>query len=156
MLLGNMYERYVHKRVESARPLRFKIVIPHWITRFGFQFRWFAIGILITAVVTEMSKIVVGRLRPHFIDVCDPDFSAINCTDVFGHPVYVTAYECRGKDSDVIRARSVITILSMVQSRPDDFLLLKQNSQYHDNIIPMHVLYCLAGVKVAIGCFCSA
>ena len=121
MLLGNLYERYVHKRAESVAPLtakRWKIVIPHWVTRFGFQFRWFIIGVLIAGAVTEMSKIVAGRLRPHFIDVCNPDFSTINCTDQYDHPVYVTAYQCRGEDAHVISARSATTMTTQVQAKP--------------------------------------
>ena len=45
-------------------------------------------------VVTSVGKVAVGRLRPNFIDVCDPDFCKFNCTDEQGLPVYMTFYEC--------------------------------------------------------------
>ena len=70
--------------------------VPAWIARTGFHVRWCYIGLLITLILTDTAKIVVGRLRPNFIDVCKPDFSQINCTDVFGNPQYVTNYVCTG------------------------------------------------------------
>ena len=56
-------------------------------------------------MITEVGKIVVGRLRPNFIDVCNPDFSQFNCTDQFGNPRYVLDYVCRGAKSAVDAAR---------------------------------------------------
>jgi len=37
-------------------------------------------GLIVTEFVTEVGKLSVGRLRPHFIDVCKPDFTATNCS----------------------------------------------------------------------------
>ena len=67
--------------------------------------RWYLIGLFLTLVVTDTAKISVGRLRPNFIEACDPDFSAINCTDEYGFPLYVTSYTCRGDEGDVNEAR---------------------------------------------------
>ena len=85
--------------------------IPPWITNLGFEFRWFVIGFLITEVVTQIGKVVVGRLRPDFMDICNPDFSTVNCTDAYDHPAYVITYECKGNSTDVISARLVCTSL---------------------------------------------
>ena len=67
--------------------------------------RWYYVGFLITLIITSTGKIVVGRLRPDFIDVCKPDFSQINCTDVFGNPQYVTNYVCTGDPALIPDAR---------------------------------------------------
>ena len=48
---------------------------------------------------------MVGRLRPHFLDVCKPDFTMFNCTDGIGNPVYVTDYECFGNSKMISDAR---------------------------------------------------
>ena len=49
----------------------------------------------VTQCLTDVTKYWVGRLRPHFIAVCNPDFSLIKCgTDT--SPIYVTDYVCRG------------------------------------------------------------
>lgn len=41
-------------------------------------------------------------MRPHFLDVCKPDFSTINCS--LG---YITDYQCQGPESKVQEARWV-------------------------------------------------
>uniref|UniRef100_A0A6I8NN47 Phospholipid phosphatase 3 n=1 Tax=Ornithorhynchus anatinus TaxID=9258 RepID=A0A6I8NN47_ORNAN len=47
-----------------------------------------------------MPPVAVGRLRPHFLDVCNPDFSTINCS--LG---YIQDYKCRGPLGKVLEAR---------------------------------------------------
>lgn len=44
----------------------------------------FVLGISITLLLTEIGKRWVGRLRPHFIAVCDPDFTKITCSYTAG------------------------------------------------------------------------
>jgi phosphatidate phosphatase len=40
----------------------------------------FALGIALTLLITEIGKRFVGRLRPHFLAVCTPDYTTIVCT----------------------------------------------------------------------------
>lgn len=42
----------------------------------------FALGVGITLLLTEIGKRWAGRLRPHFLAVCLPDYSQINCASV--------------------------------------------------------------------------
>lgn len=60
----------------------------------------FIFGCAISQSFTDIAKVSVGRLRPHFLDVCKPDFTAINCS--LG---YITDYTCQGDDSKVQEAR---------------------------------------------------
>ncbi|XP_035270608.1 phospholipid phosphatase 3 isoform X2 [Anguilla anguilla] len=60
----------------------------------------FIFGCAVSQSFTDIAKVSVGRMRPHFLDVCQPDFSAINCT--LG---YITDYKCQGSDSKVQEAR---------------------------------------------------
>ncbi|KAM9385020.1 phospholipid phosphatase 3 isoform 2-T2 [Pholidichthys leucotaenia] len=60
----------------------------------------FLFGCAVSQSFTDIAKVSVGRMRPHFIDVCRPDFSAINCS--LG---YITNYTCKGEDSEVQEAR---------------------------------------------------
>ncbi|KAK3546346.1 hypothetical protein QTP70_025757 [Hemibagrus guttatus] len=62
----------------------------------------FLFGCAISQSFTDIAKVSVGRLRPHFLDVCKPDFSRINCS--LG---YITEYMCMGEDSKVQEARHV-------------------------------------------------
>ncbi|XP_063075448.1 phospholipid phosphatase 3-like isoform X2 [Engraulis encrasicolus] len=60
----------------------------------------FIFGCAISQSFTDIAKVSVGRLRPHFLDVCKPDFSTINCS--LG---YITEYNCQGDYSKVQEAR---------------------------------------------------
>ncbi|XP_028988370.1 phospholipid phosphatase 3-like isoform X2 [Betta splendens] len=60
----------------------------------------FMFGCAISTSFTDIAKVSVGRMRPHFLDVCKPDFSTINCS--LG---YITDYECQGPESKVQEAR---------------------------------------------------
>ena len=46
-------------------------------------------GAGITMFITDVGKYTVGRLRPHFLDVCKPDWSRINCTNSRGQYNYI-------------------------------------------------------------------
>uniref|UniRef100_A0A0N5AUC8 AcidPPc domain-containing protein n=1 Tax=Syphacia muris TaxID=451379 RepID=A0A0N5AUC8_9BILA len=48
-------------------------------------------GLAINMVICNMTKYFVGRLRPHFLDVCRPNINISECTDPL---VYVTNYTC--------------------------------------------------------------
>lgn len=69
----------------------------------------FVLGIAITLLVTEVGKRWVGRLRPHFISVCQPDLKTLNCTSVCGSTVCYNAIDttniCTGLDKAVKEAR---------------------------------------------------
>jgi phosphatidate phosphatase len=51
-----------------------------------------------TILITNIGKVISGRLRPHFLDVCRPDWDAITCTTNDGIPLYVTNYICLGNE----------------------------------------------------------
>lgn len=40
----------------------------------------FLFATMVTAFITETTKLFAGRLRPNFISVCDPDLSRVNCS----------------------------------------------------------------------------
>ncbi|KAG5214805.1 phospholipid phosphatase 3 isoform X1 [Ovis aries] len=60
----------------------------------------FLFGCAISQSFTDIAKVSIGRLRPHFLNVCNPDFSQINCS-----VGYIQNYKCRGEDSKVQEAR---------------------------------------------------
>ncbi|XP_029285309.1 phospholipid phosphatase 3 isoform X2 [Cottoperca gobio] len=60
----------------------------------------FLFGCAVSQSFTDIAKVSVGRMRPHFLDVCKPDFSTIDCS--LG---YITNYTCTGEESDVQEAR---------------------------------------------------
>ncbi|XP_024143954.1 phospholipid phosphatase 3 isoform X2 [Oryzias melastigma] len=60
----------------------------------------FLFGCAVSQSFTDIAKVSVGRMRPHFLDVCKPDFSTIDCS-----VGYITNYTCTGRDSEVQEAR---------------------------------------------------
>ncbi|XP_033993435.1 phospholipid phosphatase 3-like isoform X2 [Trematomus bernacchii] len=60
----------------------------------------FIFGCAISQSFTDIAKVSVGRMRPHFLDVCKPDFTNINCS--LG---YITDYVCQGPENKVQEAR---------------------------------------------------
>jgi hypothetical protein len=48
----------------------------------------YSLGAISTLLITEVGKHTIGRLRPHFIDVCKPDWEQIKCfEDINGQKV---------------------------------------------------------------------
>ena len=63
----------------------------------------FLFGAAASQSLTDIAKYSIGRLRPHFLDVCDPDWSKINCSDG-----YIENYICRGNAQKVKEGRCVL------------------------------------------------
>ncbi|XP_041125635.1 phospholipid phosphatase 3-like [Polyodon spathula] len=60
----------------------------------------FIFGCAISQSFTDIAKVSVGRMRPHFLAVCKPDFTKINCS--LG---YIDDYNCLGDESKIQEAR---------------------------------------------------
>ncbi|ESO86198.1 hypothetical protein LOTGIDRAFT_129665, partial [Lottia gigantea] len=56
----------------------------------GIELGIFMFGGALCQLGVSILKLTVGRLRPHFLEVCNPDFSRINCSGG-----YIYDYECR-------------------------------------------------------------
>lgn len=57
----------------------------------------FVFGLTATLLLTDISKFSLGVLRPHFLSVCHPNWSKINCSEG-----YITGDFCEG-DPDLIK-----------------------------------------------------
>ena len=60
-------------KIKDSRLRQFGICVFHGISLFAF-------GISTVLLLTEIGKRWIGRLRPHFLDVCKPKTSQLNCT----------------------------------------------------------------------------
>ncbi|KAM9820118.1 phospholipid phosphatase 1 [Neosynchiropus ocellatus] len=61
----------------------------------------FLFGAAMSQSLTDIAKYSIGRLRPHFLDVCKPDWKLINCTV----GVYVEDFACTGDPTKVNEGR---------------------------------------------------
>lgn len=55
------------------------------------------LGFSLCMLFIEIVKLYVGRLRPHFMTVCQPNITTSNCSKTF-----ITSYTCEGKDLEAI------------------------------------------------------
>ncbi|XP_070562600.1 phospholipid phosphatase 1-like [Ptychodera flava] len=58
----------------------------------------FLFGMATTNLLTQTTKLMIGRLRPHFLTVCKPDYTKFNCSDG-----YIEADVC----SDEYKAKTI-------------------------------------------------
>lgn len=70
----------------------------------------FILGISIVLLLTEIGKRWVGRLRPHFMDVCKPDYSKISCTSpgltgTYYNKISTGGSFCTGDPAEIKEAR---------------------------------------------------
>ncbi|XP_017042243.1 putative phosphatidate phosphatase [Drosophila ficusphila] len=80
-----------------------------WYVELGRQCSYFLFGMLLTFDATEVGKYTIGRLRPHFLAVCQPQLTDGSlCSDAANLHRYVEDYECAGEGftlEDVRQAR---------------------------------------------------
>ncbi|XP_017084302.1 putative phosphatidate phosphatase [Drosophila eugracilis] len=69
-----------------------------WYVELGRQFSYFCFGLLLTFDATEVGKYTIGRLRPHFMAVCQPQLmDDSTCSDPVNLHRYVENYKCVGE-----------------------------------------------------------
>lgn len=69
-------------------------------------------GAAINQFITDLGKYSIGRLRPHFLDVCKPSWSKFNCTDERGNYVFVTDDVCTAAAGNYITKQSRLSFPS--------------------------------------------
>ncbi|XP_064845540.1 phospholipid phosphatase 3 isoform X1 [Oncorhynchus masou masou] len=94
IVIGECYRIY-HRREGSK-----SFIGNPYVSSLYKQVGVFIFGCAISQSFTDIAKVSVGRMRPHFLDVCNPDWSAINCS--LG---YITSYTCNGPEGKVQEAR---------------------------------------------------
>ncbi|XP_063818289.1 phospholipid phosphatase 1 isoform X2 [Pseudophryne corroboree] len=60
----------------------------------------FIFGAAVSQSLTDIAKYTIGRLRPHFIDACKPDWTQINCSTG-----YIEKFVCTGNAVTASEAR---------------------------------------------------
>lgn len=64
----------------------------------------FLFGAAMSQSLTDIAKYSIGRLRPHFLDVCKPDWKFINCS--LG--AYIESFTCTGDERMTNEGRWVL------------------------------------------------
>lgn len=71
--------------------------IPPWIVESYKQIGVFGFGACCSQLITDIGKYSIGRLRPHFISVCQPQMlDGTTCSDPQNIGRYITDFQCIG------------------------------------------------------------
>ncbi|XP_037934180.1 putative phosphatidate phosphatase [Teleopsis dalmanni] len=87
-----------YRRVElSERRNFFGWRMPVWLYECSKQISTFTFGMLLVLDATELGKYTIGRLRPHFMAVCQPILTdGTTCNDLSNRHRYIENYVCAG------------------------------------------------------------
>ena len=84
------------KPVLKASKSRFAFLIKALPTIVGYLF-----GVAISQLLTDLCKYNVGRLRPHFLDLCQPEITNLSLVDDSIQYVSADNYNCYNSNSKV-------------------------------------------------------
>ncbi|KAJ6657645.1 hypothetical protein lerEdw1_002146 [Lerista edwardsae] len=87
-------------RISNLPPNSHSIVSNRYVAALYKEVGAFFFGCILGQSLTNIAKLAVGRLRPHFLAVCRPDFTRINCS-----AGYLEDYICTGNASKEREAR---------------------------------------------------
>ncbi|XP_004522388.1 putative phosphatidate phosphatase [Ceratitis capitata] len=103
-------ELKIHRSQSRSQrnPSRFSSKVPSFISDFLEHFMFFLFGLLLTVNATEVGKFTIGRLRPHFMDLCQPQMlDGSTCKSPENHLRYVEQYMCTAEGFTVFDLISV-------------------------------------------------
>ncbi|EDW73249.1 uncharacterized protein Dwil_GK16761 [Drosophila willistoni] len=100
------YVRYMRAGELSATVQFLNWRVSTWYVELGKHSIYFIFGTILTFDATEVGKYTIGRLRPHFMAVCQPQLSdGSQCSDLINLHRYVENYECAGEGYTVMDVR---------------------------------------------------
>lgn len=77
--------------------------IPAWLSNSYRQLGYFAFGAACSQLTTDVAKYTIGRLRPHFIDMCQPIMNGGgDCSNPLNMGRYIEEYTCSGSASEFL------------------------------------------------------
>ncbi|XP_026475112.1 putative phosphatidate phosphatase [Ctenocephalides felis] len=74
--------------------------LPAWLWSSYCAIGTFAFGVACSQLTTDIAKYSIGRLRPHFFDVCRPD---VDCTQPSNFNRYIENFECLATNKRLIK-----------------------------------------------------
>ncbi|KAG8227351.1 hypothetical protein J437_LFUL003340 [Ladona fulva] len=74
--------------------------IPPWIWEAYKAIGVFGFGAACSQTTTDIGKYIIGRLRPHFFDVCRPD---VNCSALADPHTYIEDFTCLGTNPKLLK-----------------------------------------------------
>nr|CAH0101380.1 unnamed protein product [Daphnia galeata] len=89
----------IHERNSAAKNISSSTArIPPVVVKIIHLIAIFLFGEGCSQLIIDLGKYSVGRLRPHFLDVCQPENLTELCPTFGGPPIYITNFMCTGTD----------------------------------------------------------
>lgn len=84
------------RKTSEAHPLKvWNYNIPFWVVQAYKSIGMFGFGAAVSQLLTDVGKYTIGRLRPHFFDVCQPKMrDGTFCNATINQGKYITDFEC--------------------------------------------------------------
>nr|XP_029728905.1 putative phosphatidate phosphatase [Aedes albopictus] len=100
VILGTELVR-AHVKKSNAQPLKvYSVTIPYWVVEAYKSIGMFGFGAACSQLLTDVGKYTIGRLRPHFFDVCRPRMpDGTTCKDPGNNGRYITDFICTSEKS---------------------------------------------------------
>lgn len=85
----------------EAHPLKvWNWNVPFWVVQAYKSIGMFGFGAAVSQLLTDVGKYTIGRLRPHFFDVCRPMMdNKSTCADAINQGRYITDFVCTSEKS---------------------------------------------------------
>uniref|UniRef100_A0A224XH03 Putative lipid phosphate phosphatase n=1 Tax=Panstrongylus lignarius TaxID=156445 RepID=A0A224XH03_9HEMI len=74
--------------------------VPLWLSNSYKVIGVFLFGAACSQLTTDIAKYMIGRLRPHFIDICNPD---VDCSQPANRFRYIYEFNCLKKNTSLIK-----------------------------------------------------
>uniref|UniRef100_A0A667J5R5 Phosphatidic acid phosphatase type 2/haloperoxidase domain-containing protein n=1 Tax=Lynx canadensis TaxID=61383 RepID=A0A667J5R5_LYNCA len=103
IITGEFYRIYYLK--EKSRPA----IQNPYVAALYKQVGCFLFGCAISQSFTDIAKVSIGRLRPHFLNVCNPDFSQINCSEG-----YIQTTNAEGRQKSFFSGHASFSMYTML------------------------------------------
>lgn len=85
-----------HVKKSDKQPLKvYNVTVPYWVVEAYKSVGVFGFGAACSQLLTDVGKYTIGRLRPHFFDVCKPMMpDGTTCRDPINQGRYIEEFSC--------------------------------------------------------------
>uniref|UniRef100_A0A182QVZ1 Phosphatidic acid phosphatase type 2/haloperoxidase domain-containing protein n=1 Tax=Anopheles farauti TaxID=69004 RepID=A0A182QVZ1_9DIPT len=100
IIITELFRARTKKSTETLSLKVWNTDIPFWVVQAYKSIGMFGFGAAVSQLLTDVGKYTIGRLRPHFIDVCRPRMpDGTTCTDAINQGRYITDFVCTSEKS---------------------------------------------------------
>lgn len=89
-----LFIEYSMRNNEQSRYSLLGTPIPNWLYSVYNNMLWFLFGAACSQLTTDIGKYTIGRLRPHFLDICKPN---VDCNSDINKTRYIEDFTCNGE-----------------------------------------------------------